>query len=249
MRPQICVVYLQRGQESTERFFDSYEKHPAGIKHSLLLFSKGWMNPGVPARAIGIPNLYEDFMLDIQRGLAVFGKAARNYAYDYFCCLNSYSKILADDWLLKLHKAASQPDVGIAGCTGSYESFNSRLFPKFPNPHIRTNAFMMRGSLMRRVWPRFIISKTHEHYVESGYGGITRKIRAMNLEAVVVDRDGNAFSENWDQSETFRMGHQRNLLIADNRTDDYELATAKRREQLELRAWGRLCNFTIQNLE
>ena len=40
------------------------------------------------------------------------------------------------------------------------------------------------------------------------------------------------------RSATFRSGEQENLLIADNRTDDWRRAAPEERRALAARAWG-----------
>jgi hypothetical protein len=75
--------------------------------------------------------------------------------------------------------------------------------------------------------------------LESGRNGITRQVLANGLRAVVVGRDGLAYSPpRWHESATFRSGGQTNLLIADNRTRQYEQAGEDERAKLEQMAWG-----------
>jgi hypothetical protein len=59
------------------------------------------------------------------------------------------------------------------------------------------------------------------------------------LRPVVAGRDGRVFDvPGWPRSATFRAGDQANLLVADNRTDDWERATPERRAELTRMAWG-----------
>ena len=61
---------------------------------------------------------------------------------------------------------------------------------------------------------------------ECGLSSMTRQFGEMNLDAVVVGRDGRGYlKESWNDSHTFRSGEQGNLLIADNRTRDFEEST------------------------
>lgn len=53
-----------------------------------------------------------------------FAAAARLRCHRY-CFLNSYSELLADGWLAKLERALAEPDVGMAGATGSWASNRS----------------------------------------------------------------------------------------------------------------------------
>ena len=56
----------------------------------------------------------------------------------------------------------------------------------------------------------------------------------------MVDRAGTVHGPGgWPASRTYRAGEQEGLLIADNRTDDWDRATPAERERLARRAWGR----------
>jgi len=56
----------------------------------------------------------------------------------------------------------------------------------------------------------------------------------------VAGRDGRVYgSEEWPASRTFRSGEQDNLLVADNRTEQYHAADPTRRGELARFAWGR----------
>jgi len=175
------------------------------------------------------------------------------------CFLNSYSVVLADNWLGHLARAAELPEVGLVGATGSWETQAKlvhgsamhwayqlaklrakwRDFPHFPNPHIRTTAFMLE----RQTALELELDRVHDKYaaylLESGRRSITRQIQERGLRAVVVGRDGRACDvEEWPGSHTYRAGEQKNLLVADNRTDDWQRATPEMRRRLSRHAWG-----------
>ncbi len=267
----IAVVHLVRarnGIEPLKRFLESYAARRAGRPHELLLVFKGFggggpgpayrdLLAGVPHRALGVA----DRGFDIQAYLA----AARAFPHEYFCFLNSFSVLLADDWLRHLHEIASRPGVGLAGATGSWESPYSahlqnrdpnvlwlrsamhrlraaclrRHFDPFPNPHVRTNAFLIRRDVLRAVRARRIVTKAGAHRFESGRDGLTRQVHAMKLDALVVGSDGRGYaSAEWPRSRTFRAGRQENLLVADNQTNAYLAADPASRDALARRAWG-----------
>lgn len=114
-----------------------------------------------------------------------------------------------------------------------------KRFPPFPNYHIRSNAFILSRDLMLKVKPGAIKDKIDAHEFESGHGSLTRQILAMNLDALVVGRDGRAYEkENWRESFTFRSGEQQNLLVADNQTRHYEKADQETRRSLTEATWG-----------
>ncbi len=57
--------------------------------------------------------------------LAAYAQVVERLEHDRLCFLNSYSTILAADWLAKLDHALNQPQVGLVGATGSWASLNS----------------------------------------------------------------------------------------------------------------------------
>lgn len=112
-------------------------------------------------------------------------------------------------------------------------------FGAFPNPHLRTNTFMLRRETMLKLKISEFKTKMDCFKFESGVNSLTRQVEAMNLKALVIGRDGDAYSTNqWRESKTFRSDEQRNLLVADNQTRNYEEAEPETKRLLELYAWG-----------
>lgn len=109
----------------------------------------------------------------------------------------------------------------------------------FPAPHLRTNAFMLRASLMRDLKAGRMPSKLDAYMFEGGREGMTGQIMRRGLKALVVGRDGKAYGpDEWHLSETLWQGEQRNLLVADNQTRDYASACTRQRTFLSRFAWG-----------
>ena len=110
---------------------------------------------------------------------------------------------------------------------------------RFPNPHLRSNAFIISRELMNSVWPRFVLSKRKAYHWESGRNGFTRRVQAMNLRVLVAGKDGLGYGpEDWSRSGTYRQGKQENLLVADNQTRGYDKADVGSRRQLSMVTWG-----------
>lgn len=112
-------------------------------------------------------------------------------------------------------------------------------FDPFPNPHMRTNAFMMKRKLMLKVRRGRLRTKMDTIRFESGKQGLTRQVEAMGLRPLVVGRDAQAYEkERWFESETYKSGTQSNLLVSDNRTEQYLEADAQERRLMIINAWG-----------
>jgi hypothetical protein len=109
----------------------------------------------------------------------------------------------------------------------------------FPNPHVRTNAFMIRRELFLQAHRRRIRSKYDAYLFENGKKSLTRQVLAWGFDVLVVDCRGNSYQANqWPQSKTFWISEQENLLIEDNQTDLYKMSGPHRRQILTKMAWG-----------
>jgi hypothetical protein len=250
------VVYLvwgPLGAGPVERFAASYLAHPARHVHRLVLLLNGVEARDVRSRCETVAAELRAEILELPDrvlDLDAYRAAGQRLEAEALLFLNTHSEILADGWLGFLAAALMRDGVGLAGATGSLESalsaaprplkpFLRRRWPQFPNPHLRTNAFMLRRSLMLSLdWPPSA-SKRQALALESGRHSITRQVWDRGLEVVVVDRDGRSYRrEQWMESRTFRSGNQEKLLVADNRTRQYATASARRRVELSRYAWG-----------
>ncbi len=274
--PEIEVVHLvwaAAGIEPFRNFLRSYRHHPAGSDHGLVIlyngFGAGNLGPhrallaDIPHRELRVPFTARD--------LQAYFWAADRCGARHLCFMNSYSTVLADDWLRTLHQHVVQPGVGAAGATGSWESFYSNYhrrlnvlgrpssliewakhlnrlrklhryranFDPAPNPHLRSNAFIIERSLWLGLERSSLHTKWQTWLFESGKRSLTAQLAADGLNVFVVGRDGSAYATaDWAESGTFRAGDQRNLLIGDNRTREYEEGDPGKRAMLSRLAWG-----------
>jgi hypothetical protein len=112
--------------------------------------------------------------------------------------------------------------------------------PPFPNPHLRTNAFLIARELFLGLKRWEMVEKDDAYMFENGREGMTRQIVAMGLRPLVVGRDGRAYEkEEWRESFTFRRDGQHNLLVSDNQTRLYAETDPATRRALAESAWGR----------
>ncbi|GAC1438825.1 MAG: hypothetical protein NVSMB51_15480 [Solirubrobacteraceae bacterium] len=233
----VHLVWAPLGGEPLERFVASLRAFEAGAAYETLFVMNGFEGtlPAVPGPVLRLARPVLD--------LAAYRQAAVVAAGESIFFLNSYAEILADNWLGLLHGALEQ--ASLVGASGSYESARTsaprplkplRLgFPPFPNPHLRTSAFGLRRATLERLrWPA-PRTKQAALRLESGRRSLTRQAG----EALVVGRDGRRFAwRDWPTSGTFRSSGQENLLVADNRTRQYDDASPARRTELARMAWG-----------
>jgi hypothetical protein len=116
---------------------------------------------------------------------------------------------------------------------------SKRYYVPYPNPHIRTNAFLIPRRVMCSLRAGDVSSKAGAHRFESGKQSLTRQVFHLGMRALVVGVDGRAYErESWRESRTFRSGEQSNLLVSDNRTREYFEADLETRNHLSQLAWG-----------
>jgi hypothetical protein len=250
----VCVAFLvgpPLGMDALAGFLRALSEHPAGERHRLVALVNGLQRGSLPAELEQEPGCEVVWLDDNRTDLTVYREAAERASEPHVCFLNSYCRPLAEGWLARMAAHARRDDVGLVGTTGSYESFYSSAhwpvrfrhkasFPPFPNPHIRTNAFMIERELMLDLQWGPLRRKRDAWRLESGFESVTRQVRERGLRAVVVGRDAEAYDEDsWYESRTFRSGEQENLLVEDNRTRQFAEADPETRRMLARRAWGR----------
>lgn len=197
---------------------------------------------------------------------------AQNEKSPWLCFLNTHSRPVVADWLeIMAAQARRSQDIGAVGATGSWGSSlparltqpssnmrllypaylaldawryvtNFREFPQFPNPHLRSNGFL----ISRKVFCSFIEqrriprNKREAHILEHGKQGLGAFLRDKGMVQLVAAKDKLGYAEHeWDSSQTFRTPGQHNLLIRDNQTDFYERSSPETQRRLELEAWGK----------
>ncbi len=324
----IGVVYLYRfaeGELPARGFLDSYRAHPAGVDHDLHVIFKGFPDApalasarklfaGLPINPIGL----DDAGFDVGSYFAA-AKLVSNRRLVFF---NTFTELLTDDWLKKFDAALSQPEVGLVGATGSWQSRSSyyeaiigmawaglnhllsqltefaakgwhakesqdmkvggedsqdphgvdkrrlialvdrgfhRLFrldrylmylwhyARYPNPHVRTNAFMIERDCFLSLRVPSFNKKYGVYKFESGRQSMTKQIVARGLKPVVVGSNGRFYDiSEWKSSSTFWINEQANLIAADNRTRQYANATEEGRARFQDFAWVSPSSWTYK---
>lgn len=181
--PEICLVHLVRkknGVGAFRRFLDSYTNHEAGAEHDLLLVFKGFgggndmeeydrILEGCPHKRL--------FVWDYGFDIRPYSRAVRKFDYKYFCFLNSFSVILDDGWLGKMHRHITREGVGLVGATGSYQgvfgnldsAFNAYLAKRKNKPRNLMKQLFFMGFTQQYLVLKHCLQKKHKvllpHYL------------------------------------------------------------------------------------
>ena len=249
-RPSIGVFYLARGADDDAlskiaSFLKSYRFYSAGADHKLYIIYKGFAARShlVEAKILTAQVPHEGiFLPDTGFDLGAYFAAASRVNEDLVCFFNTASEISSEEWLQKLFVNLDQLDVGIVGASGSYEApqHAGQPYNPFPNPHLRTNAFLIdrRLFLSSRLNVSFV-TKLDAHLFEHGTRGLAKQLMCKGLKALIVGKNGRGYEPAWwVKSVTFRQGAQSNLLVKDNQTNAYAEAAISQKKFLFNLAWG-----------
>jgi len=194
--------------------------------------------------------------------------AANHVGEEFILFLNTYSEFTCSDWLSKYLNAFTTK-TSLVGATGSYQSYpdtvfinwKSRrvkrftfrqfklitkailswkfMFESFPNPHIRTNAFLIYRDEFLSLKRKKLTTKFDAYRFESGKTSLTAQILKNGREVAIVGKSGKRYTiDQWPQSLTFWAGDQEELLITDNQTNFYQASGSETKAYLRKLAWG-----------
>jgi hypothetical protein len=252
--PSVAVGFLLRGADknwrpSAHRFLASYKAHPAGFAHVPHVMLQGF------ADRIALSETEREFRKEgfVARHLdedgfdiVAYARWALDLDSEYICVFNSHSEILADNWLAQFMRNIIKNDIAMVSATASFESLSHSwsawsAFPRFPNPHLRLNAFCLTRELFTKCVADLKIKRKRGAFLFES--SVTKRIINAGKRVAVIGRDGRAYSPRWwPFSGTFRQGTQSNLLVADNVTRTYDQAELREKIRLAAMTWGNYLN-------
>ena len=250
-RRKIGLCYLARGADadwshSIERFVAAYQRFTPAADHRLYVIYKGFARRLELDRARSLfarLDSKEVHVDDTRFDIGAYVDALPDVAEDLLCFLNAFSEPACEAWLAKMAVNFGQPGVGLVGATGSFERMpaNSRgIVAKFPNIHLRSNAFMIERETFLSITRDFDFGeKTDAFLFESGPQSMTRRIRARGREVLVIGRNGRGYRPSWwPHSRTFRCGTQSNLIVVDNQTRNFDAMHWDEKRYCAQATWG-----------
>ena len=139
MAADITVAFLARGRDgglaAVEAFIASYDRHPAGTPHTLVLLAKGWEGVSGRDRLSELAALVGAEVLDLPDDGYDWGAYFRLAAVaktEFLYLLNTHSRIMKDGWVARLYAQITRPEIGLVGCTASWGTMGwNWAFPLF----------------------------------------------------------------------------------------------------------------------
>lgn len=247
----IDVVYLAYYNQEVgytvkivEDFLNSYQQHPAGIKHSLVIIAKNWNNKTEYEKLCKLAKKNNAKIIDLPDDGWDFGayfRVSKMLDSDYVMFFGSSVKILSNNWLYKHYNAFKTNDANqLVAAMGSW-GYTIKI-ESFPNYHIRTCSFMMKRELFLEYASsvKFPVTKEDTYELEHGDNSITKFVLNKGYNAVVVNSNGEIFNpDEWVFSDTFRTTRTWKSMFSDKQSLFYYTVDDEYKEYLERAAWGR----------
>ena len=233
-RPRtLAIVYLNRGKTeeeriSRERFKCAFKRFHPKLRHQLYIINKGFEHEQIKGEHDFFRDLKPRFIDISDDGfdLDAYREAAIRAEEEIIFFMNTHSEPLQEYWLEKIYNIfCSSPLIGLVGCSGNVETHHPFLpdFPKYPNYHIRTNAFMTsRDDYLLWIGSKNFETKQQAFHFEAGNSSLTRLVESNGQQAFVAGKRGVVTPNTLWRSGIFRSGFQKNLLVGDNQTRTYQ---------------------------
>jgi len=257
MNKKILICYLftfYDNKKSLMNFVKYYKINQSGINHTLLICFKLLPKKKIIFLRGLLKNIkYVEFIDPVLLNDYDFGsykRVAKNYPAKIIFFLNSHSYPVKKKWLKKIliHYKKNTIIGTSASCESLFTSMKIKKFYKFfsfikkfikyknkfkpfPNPHIRTSSFLIKGSdFISFVKNKRFYNKEDTWFAESGYDSLTNFFKRKKYNIFIVNSDGKKFNEkNWKLSETYNYLKQSKSLISDKHYRKYLKLSSKER--------------------
>lgn len=262
--PIVCYLFTDFDDlKSLENFKHNYVNYNAGLDHELVicfkLIKQNTINiilnklEGLKYKSFIDPFLKNDF------DFGSYKRVSEKYSLRDILFLNGHSYPVSDNWLKKLMKYKKENT--LIGTSASYESIVNSIklkkkykfmsyflklyrykknFLEFPNPHIRTSSFLIRGKLfLDFIKNKKINNKEDAWKIESGKDSLTNYFKKKNYDIFVINSDGRKYLENeWKLSETYNYLNQNKSIISDKHTRKYLKLSEDEKKLNQIKNWG-----------
>lgn len=248
---KLVVVYLisaYDNRENLKQFINHYLNFDAGSKHELVICFKNFDEKDKIFQTPELKQIKYKKFLDNNKfndyDWGSYYRVSKENLDKIIFFMNCHCRPLVNNWL-KLFEN-NYAEGSLLGPAGSYESMvNSALkgkhtrsklrsiiyaisnfidFPIFPNPHIRSNCFMISANnfLDLEFNKNYKFKKKGTWINESGRKGMTNQLKKKKFDIYVINSDGHKFKEEkWYLSKTYALNQQSKLIIGDKFSSIY----------------------------
>ena len=264
LKPVVCYLFTCFDQKSSfYEFLSNYKKFKAGTEHTLVICFKLLNEDQISILKKNLINIsYEEFIDPESTNDFDFGsykRVAEKYSQNYILFLNSHSYPISDNWLSLLSKFIGEKT--LIGTSASCESILTstilkkkykflsfflrkfrykKKFNNFPNPHLRTSSFFIKGyDYIDFISNKKIRTKEDAWDIESGKFGLTNYFKNKGFNIFVINSLGQKFSEiDWKYSKTYNYLDQEYSIISDKHTRKYLSPDNDEKKIYEKNTWG-----------
>jgi hypothetical protein len=252
------------------RFVSSYKQHEAGASHDLYILVKGTgVEELIETITCEIPPRAHIFWVpDNGYDLGSYTIFAKYIALNYIFILNQHSEIKVNNWLSFYTRVIEETSADAVGSTASFSSLcdpfiipyreagllrflflvvkkiaASRFYKKFksfPNPHVRTNALLVKT----QTWLDYFQNKKFESKLEcfiaeSGKKSFYNYLKSKKQKLYIVRSDNKYTGDiaQWRTFIQFRNDFQTLLIISDNQTRNFDQMSAYRKRIASKETW------------
>lgn len=206
-----CFPIAPQYFDAAANFIASYNLHPAGIDHRLVVVSNGGPpTPDMRCLMDQINHPVEVFQHDNSGyDIGAYQAAAHALPCDMMVFFGSTAYLRGPNWLKRMAEAfekhGSSALYGTMGNLGCGNIF----------PHIRTTSFWM-APMMLNMYPLRVTDPAHRYPAEHGPNCITQWFRNQGQKAIVVTWDQEYDWPSWDNNRNgFHQGDQSALIAGD----------------------------------
>lgn len=228
VKPSVTLVYIYvhgslEHHELAKRFVASYRKFPPGIAHRTMIVCQGCRPVAHSLETLmQLPNC--SFYVHNNSGWDIGGfiTVSRIIPEDIMVCFGSSAYFKREGWLARMVETWQKHGPGFYGSLASYEI----------SPHINTSGFWCPPRLLSE-YPLRVQTKAQRYDFEFGKNAMWKWCLKNGIKVRLATWDGEYEWPDWRKPDNiYRRGDQSNCLAFFHHNDNFERASAEKREQM-----------------
>jgi len=264
----VYLCYYKNNFTHVDKFINNYKKYKSGINHNLLICFKNLDHEKIIFLKKKFKKIKYNFVIDNfgDYDIGSYFRLAKKYKKKNLFFVGSYSYPAINNWLKIIYNNFANNT--LISSAGSYQSLTSDAFnnsyrynnnfiynfllriifflknliyfPIFPNPHVRTNSFLIKAKDLLKYPYKLNYKRKFDCWrFESGRHSLTNFFKKKRFNIIVVNSKSNIFNKNsWKYSDTYFYKEQKSIIIKDKHTDLFNNSNKRDKLKLEKMVWG-----------